>query len=641
MKSEEIRQRFLDFFQQRGHRLEPSDTLVPSQPDPTVLFTPAGMNQFKEFFLGVGKLAYTRAATCQKCLRTGDIENVGKTAGHHTFFEMLGNFSFGDYFKQEAIAWAWEFLLEVMKLDSEKLLVSVYEEDDEAHGIWEREIGVPTDRIYHFGADENFWPKNARELGPNGPCGPCSEIFFDQGEELSCGRPECDPSCECDRYVEVWNLVFTQFERQEGGVLEPLPKPNIDTGMGMERLTAVIEGTKSNFETDLFLPYIEVVCDIARVEYPGGSTKLVAGDKEARARIRRIVDHARALVFCIGDGVMPGNTGRSYVVRRLLRRASLDGRKLGIHTSYLYKLVPVVIGKMKRVYPELGGRQENIALVIKAEEEKFGRTLEQGAALLDGYIEGLVEKGEQVLSGEHVFILHDRFGVPLEITESILAERGMTIDRNGFEREMGAQKELARSRSDKGAAIFFESLGPRLKGEIVTGTKFDGYKKTDIAGAELLFIAKVEDNKDLKVKEARAGDNAILKFVLQETPFYAEAGGQVGDAGTISGKGFEFQVEDTLRDGDYIVHVGKLVKGSIKVGAQVEAQVDQARRQAIKRHHTATHLLHWALRQVLGDHEQQSGSLVHPDYLRFDFTHTKAMTDAEVAQVEELVNEKV
>ena len=627
MTSNQLRQSFIEFFRTRGHRVVPGDSLVPSG-DPTVLFTPAGMNQFKEQFLAGPEvpLEFTRATTCQKCLRTDDIEHVGYTAGHHTFFEMLGNFSFGDYFKEEAIACAWELVTEALGLEADRLLVSVYEDDDEAAGIWEREIGIPADRIYHFDVEENFWPANAPEDGPDGVCGPCSELFYDQGEEYGCGRPECDPSCQCDRYVEIYNLVFTQFDRQGKNNLIPLPKRNIDTGMGLERTAAVLQGVPNNFQNDVFQPIVASVCDLTRTR-----DKTERGDT---VRLHRIADHLRAAVFAIADGCMPGNAGRGYVVRRLIRRAAFDGFRLGTAEPFLYRLVPVVVEVMQEPYPELVGRREHVAVVLKGAEESFRQTLERGSQILDEYVTELRRSRQTVLDGGSVFRLYDTFGLPLEAIESILAEEGLSADREGFEREMERQRERARRGARLGGIFAPGEAGLRLSGGLET-PEFVGYER-------LQSQARVVELLDESNQPSGAlGEGTRGAVVLDTTPFYAEAGGQVGDVGLIEGEGFQFQVEDTQRAQDIVLHLGRVTSGALKKSTVCTARVDAARRQAIKRSHTATHLLHAALREVLGPHAQQSGSLVAPDRLRFDFTHTSHLTPDEVREVELFVNQRI
>jgi len=627
MTSNELRRTFLDFFRTRGHRLIPSDSLVPAG-DPTVLFTPAGMNQFKEQFLAGPEvpLEFTRATTCQKCLRTDDIEHVGHTAGHHTFFEMLGNFSFGDYFKEEAITWAWELVTEVLGLDADRMSVSVYKDDDEAYGIWEKEIGVPPERIYRFDAKENFWPANAPEEGPDGVCGPCSELFYDQGEEYACDRPGCDPSCNCDRYVEIYNLVFTQFNRQGRNNLIPLPKTNIDTGLGLERTAAILQGVPNNFENDVFRTIVAAVCDLTHTRYKENKAESV--------RIHRIADHVRAAAFAIGDGVMPSNEGRGYVVRRLLRRAAFDGFRLGVAEPFLYRLVPVVVEVMQEPYPELVGRREHIAVVLKGAEESFRQTLDRGARVLDDLLDELRRTKDTVLDGESVFRLHDTFGLPVEAIEGILAEEGLSADREGFEREMEHQRERARRGARLGGIFAGEGAVVRLA-EGVETPEFVGYERLQSEAR----VVELLDEEKAPTEELGEGRRGVV--VLDTTPFYGESGGQVGDTGVIEGEGFAFQVEDTQKAQDIILHLGRVTSGAVKKGLVCSARVDAQRRRAVRRNHTATHLLHAALRHVLGPHAQQSGSLVAPDHLRFDFTHTSQLTADELREVERFVNARI
>lgn len=622
MKADELRKSFIEFFEGKGHKVVPSDSLVPKA-DPTVLFTGAGMNQFKDMFLGKGRLPFKRATTCQKCLRTGDIDKVGATAYHHTFFEMLGNFSFGDYFKREAIFWAWEYLTEILHIPQEKLRVSVYENDKEAYSIWE-EIGIMKEWIYKYGEGENFWPAYAPSRGPNGVCGPCSEIYYDQGKEVGCGRQECEPSCECNRFVEVWNLVFTQFDRKDGGVLEPLPQRNIDTGMGLERLTAVMQGKLSNFDTELFMPIIEYACELGGIRYRAGSP--------GGRRLRRIADHIRAVTFCIADGALPSNTERGYVVRKLLRRASADGREVGIEEPFLYKCVAVVADIMSEPYPEVLERRENIARIIKVEEERFAETLTQGLALIDQYIETLKESGSTVLSGKDAFRLYDTYGFPIDLAESILEDYGISVDIEGFEREMEEQRKRARLATTLGG-VFAERPLLELRSKLEP-TVFTGYETTEDTGTVLGIISENEI-----VEELEAQREATV--ILQRTPFYAEAGGQVGDTGVIEGEDWRFVVKDTKLFEEMSLHEGKLIEGKLRAGNEARAKVNAKRRLDIARNHTATHILHFALRTVVGQHCEQSGSLVAPDRLRFDFTHFEPLTREQLAQVEELVNQKV
>ena len=624
METNVIRRKFLSFFEKKGHSLFPSDSLVPED-DPTLLFTGAGMNQFKDMFLGKGTLGVKSATTCQKCIRTGDIENVGKTPMHHTFFEMLGNFSFGDYFKLEAIEMAWEFMLNEMKLPEERLSVSIYLDDEESYGIWLKKIGVPEDKIYRFGEKENFWPANAPSDGPNGPCGPCSEIFYDRGEDVGCGRKECAPDCDCGRFVEVWNLVFTQFDRKDGGVLEPLPNKNVDTGMGLERMASVMQDVSTNFEIDIFKPIIQNISEITEVKYDSQT--------ENGKLMNRIADHIRAIIFCISDGVLPSNEGRGYVERRLLRRAVRDGLKLGKEECFLYKLVPIIADVMHEAYSEIKQRRENIARIIKNEEERFHETLFMGNRRLDELMEGLRRSGQKRLSDQDAFQLYDTFGFPFEMTKSILEESGLNVDESGFEREMEKQREQARSSTQMTGNIFDEGPIGIIK-ETAKETTFLGYENCEI---ESRVIGLIIDEK--LVKAADTGQE--VHIVLDQTPFYAEAGGQVGDTGIVQTKNSKVEVSNTKKSNDIIVHIGKVVEGKIKTNENVTCVIDKGRRAAIKRNHSATHLLHYTLRQVVGQHAEQSGSLVAPERLRFDFHHFEGIKKDEIARIEELMNERI
>jgi len=626
METNVIRRKFLSFFEKKGHSLFPSDSLVPED-DPTLLFTGAGMNQFKDMFLGKGNLGVKSATTCQKCIRTGDIENVGKTPMHHTFFEMLGNFSFGDYFKLEAIEMAWDFMLNEMKLPEERLSVSVYLDDEESYDIWLKKIGVPKDKIYRFGEKENYWPASAPSEGPNGPCGPCSEIFYDRGKDVGCKRKECAPDCDCERFVEVWNLVFTQFDRRDGGVLEPLPNKNVDTGMGLERMASVIQDVSTNFEIDIFKPIIQNISEITEVKYDSQT--------ENGKLMNRIADHIRAIIFCISDGVLPSNEGRGYVERRLLRRAVRDGLKLGKEECFLYKLVPIIADVMHETYPEIKQRRENIARIIKNEEERFHETLFMGNKRLDELMEGLRRSGQKRLSDQDAFQLYDTFGFPFEMTKSILEESGLTVDESGFEREMEKQREQARSSTQMSGNIFANIKLPMLK-LTASGSQleFVGYEE-NITESKIFMIIENEE----KVEHSEKGHE--VSIVLYRTPFYAEAGGQVGDTGIIQLKSAKVEISDTKKINGMIVHIGKVLEGSISQNENVTAVIDKGRRAAIKRNHSATHLLHHTLRQVVGQHAEQSGSLVAPERLRFDFHHFEGIKKDEIARIETLVNERI
>jgi len=609
MKSQELRQAYLDFFKGHGHTVRPSSSLIPD--DPGLLFTVAGMVPFKPMFLGQVKLEYTRAASCQKCIRTNDIENVGRTRRHHTFFEMLGNFSFGDYFKAEAIPWAWEFLVSPkwMGLDKDKLWVSVYTDDDEAIAIWKKQ-GVPEARIVRMGADSNFWT-----MGPTGPCGPCSEIYYDFGPAADPRVKEGDLDNGGNRYVEIWNNVFTQFDKQMDGSLVPLPKKNIDTGMGLERLAAVKQGVWSNFDTDLFKPLIQLASDKAGLAY---------GKDEARdLSMRVIAEHARACAFLIADGVQASNEGRGYVLRRILRRALRHGRLLGIQGLFLSETVDTVASIMGSAYPDLKERAGAVKASIKAEEERFLKTLDSGLALLKDLLPQAKAKGH--LSGEEAFKLYDTYGFPLELTEELAAEQGLKVDEQAFAAAMQAQRERARAAREHGG-----------HGEDPV------YGKLAIQGLKTRFVGYGQLEAQASIT-ALVGEGESLELVLDATPFYAESGGQAGDTGSLSGEGFEAQVTATLKraGGDVFAHRAKVLKGQAKPGLKLTAKVDAEKRRATERHHSATHLLQAALRHVLGSHVEQSGSAVDSERLRFDFSHPQAVTLEEREHVERWVNARL
>ncbi|MBU3933204.1 MAG: alanine--tRNA ligase [Candidatus Omnitrophica bacterium] len=616
LTTDELRQRFLKFFASRGHKIYPGDTLVPKD-DPTLLFTPAGMNQFKQEFLGK-PTRFRRRATCQRCLRTDDLDKVGKTNFHHTFFEMLGNFSFGDYFKDEAIRLAWEFVTQELSLPKEKLWVSVYKEDEEAYKIWKEKIGLAQEKIVKLGAKENFWPANAPIEGPDGPCGPCSEIFYDQGRQFGCGRPECAPGCDCGRFVETWNLVFTQFERKGENILEPLPEKNIDTGMGLERMAAVLQGKPNNFEIDIFKPIVETIANLA-ARSPNLRTCYT------------IADHIRAVTFAISDGVLPSNDERGYVIRKLIRRAVWHGRALGIKKTFLNKIVPAVCRMMKAAYPELEGKREEIAQVVKAEEERFHKTLERAIRFAEDIIAGLKKQRKTQLPGEEAFRLYDTYGLPLEMLENIVSSRGFKLDKKGFERELEFQRKSSRRGAVFEAGVFAANLVSKYR---LKPTKFIGDKRYAVK-TKVLNLFKDEQ----PLGQAKAGDE--LKIVLEATPFYGESGGQVGDTGVIGNKDVEIEVHDTRKAEETIIHIGKVVKGVVKLNDTVKAEIARERRRDIARNHTATHLLQGALRKVLGGHVRQAGSWVGPDRLRFDFTHFQALSERQLQRVEELVNGEI
>ena len=606
MKSNELRRTFLDYFRERGHEVVPSSPLVPGN-DPTLLFTNSGMVQFKDVFLGAERRAYTRAATAQRCVRAGgkhnDLENVGYTARHHTFFEMLGNFSFGDYFKRDAIRYCWELLTGVLGLPPEKLWVTVYESDDEAARIWFDDVGIDPARFTRCGEKDNFWA-----MGDTGPCGPCSEVFYDHGPEVP-GGPPGSPDEDGDRYVELWNLVFMQFNRDAGGAMEPLPRPSVDTGMGLERAAAVLQGVHSNYETDLFETLIGAAAEITGA---GDS-----GDKSLRV----IADHVRSCAFLVTDGVVPSNEGRGYVLRRIVRRAIRHGHRLGMRDPFFWRMVAALDAEMGDAYPELRRRRERVERALRQEEEQFARTLDQGMRVLEDAIGGL-EGG--VIPGETVFKLYDTYGFPVDLTADVARERSLGVDLEEFERAMEGQRARARASS---------RFKAHRETEVDVGgaSVFTGYDRLD---GKATVIALLRDGESVE----QLGPEGSGWVVLDETPFYAEAGGQIGDRGRLSAGGIGFDVTDTQRHGDAIVHVGVVTGGALPLGAVVEARVDAAARQATARNHSATHLLHAALRAVLGEHVRQKGSLVAPDRLRFDFSHYEPVTREEVRRIESLVS---
>ena len=614
----EIRQAFLDFFHSKGHQVVASSSLVPHN-DPTLLFTNAGMNQFKDVFLGLDKRNYSRATTSQRCVRAGgkhnDLENVGYTARHHTFFEMLGNFSFGDYFKHDAIQFAWELLTSEkwFALPKERLWVTVYESDDEAYEIWEKEVGIPRERIIRIGdnkgapyASDNFW-----QMGDTGPCGPCTEIFYDHGDHIW-GGPPGSPEEDGDRYIEIWNIVFMQFNRQADGTMEPLPKPSVDTGMGLERIAAVLQHVNSNYDIDLFRTLIQAVAKVT------GATDL------SNKSLRVIADHIRSCAFLIADGVMPSNENRGYVLRRIIRRAVRHGNMLGAKETFFYKLVGPLIDVMGSAGEDLKRQQAQVEQVLKTEEEQFARTLERGLALLD---EELAKLSGDTLDGETAFRLYDTYGFPVDLTADVCRERNIKVDEAGFEAAMKEQRRRAREASGFGA-----DYNAMIR--VDSASEFKGYDHLELNGkVTALFV----DGK--AVDAINAGQEAVV--VLDQTPFYAESGGQVGDKGELKGANFSFAVEDTQKYGQAIGHIGKLAAGSLKVGDAVQADVDEARRARIRLNHSATHLMHAALRQVLGTHVSQKGSLVNDKVLRFDFSHNEAMKPEEIRAVEDLVNTQI
>jgi alanyl-tRNA synthetase len=623
VKGTEIRSKFLDFFAANGHEVIRSSTLVPAK-DPTLLFTNAGMVQFKDLFLGLERRPYTRATTSQKCVRAGgkhnDLENVGRTARHHTFFEMLGNFSFGDYFKADAIAYAWEFLTKEMGLPKDRLWATVFRDDDEAAALWPKISGLPAERVIRLGEKDNFWA-----MGDTGPCGPCSEILIDQGPSVGCGRPECAVGCDCDRYLEIWNLVFMQFNRDAAGTLAPLPKPSIDTGMGLERLAAVVQGRQSNFHTDLFAPLLAFVAEASRTAY--------GADAKSDVSMRVIADHLRATTFLVGDGVLPSNEGRGYVLRRIMRRAARHGKMLGLSEPFLHKGVGVVVEAMQGAYPELATHLEFVRRVTKVEEERFTHTLEQGLVLLQEMMERSRAAGAGRIGGEDLFRLYDTYGFPLDLAGEIAEEQGLTLDQEGFEAAMRRQRERAKA-SWVGSGETAAGAWPQLLGGLAE-TRFTGYTHAE-GEAKVAAIFRGE----ARVASAAAGDE--IEVLLDRTPFYAESGGQVGDTGEIRSEKGLVLVADTEKPWKgYVLHRGKLAEGTLAEGDAVSTVVDAERRRRIARNHTATHLLQAALRKALGDHVKQAGSHVEADRLRFDFTHFTGVTAAELATVEEEVNAAV
>ena len=629
MKGREIRAKFLSYFQRLNHVVVPSSPLIPKD-DPTLLFTNAGMVQFKRVFLGEEKRPYTRAVSCQKCVRAGgkhnDLENVGYTARHHTFFEMLGNFSFGDYFKEEAILYAWEFLTKELGLPKERLYVTVFYEDEEAVSLWKKIAGFSEDRIIRLGEKDNIWM-----MGDTGPCGPCSEIVYDQGPEFSCGKPDCQPGCDCDRFLEVWNLVFMQYERTKDGKLIPLPKPCIDTGMGLERITAVVQGAPTNFDTDLFAGLMQKISELSGVAYKEskalkegvprfarddrkGARDDIVGDTEVAFRV--ISDHFRASAFIIAEGIIPSNEGRGYVLRRIIRRAERFGKLLGLNEPFLYKLLPPLIEEYGDIYPEIKENALLIEKVLKHEEERFLETLNTGLEVLAEEVERLKEKGEKTVPAELLFKLYDTYGFPYDLVRDYVLPLGFSLDLAGFERLREEAREKSRQ-TWKGA---LETLPPAVKELISQGmkTEFVGYEEFSTKAKVLALIDDI--------------------LVVDRTPFYPEVGGQVADVGLVVGEKGKAQVVDTQKASDLILHRIKLLEGKIEVGDEVELTIDAERRRRIMRHHTATHILHSALRQVLGSHVRQYGSLVEEGRLRFDFTHFSALKPEELKEVEDLVN---
>ena len=616
----ELREMFLTFFESKGHLRLPSFPLVPEN-DPSLLLINAGMTPMKPWFKGEEEPPRRRVCTCQKGIRTGDIENIGHTARHGTYFEMLGNFSFGDYFKHEAIAWTWEFLTDPkwVGLEKDRLYPSVYQEDDEAFNIWRDEVGIPEDRIYRMGKEDNFWEHGS------GPCGPCSEVYYDRGEEFGCGSPDCKPGCDCDRYMEVWNNVFTQFDNDGEGHYTELAQKNIDTGMGLERLAVICQNVNSLFDVDTVMNITNKVSELTGAHY---------GDSQASdVSLRIITDHIRSATFMICDGVLPSNEGRGYVLRRLLRRAARHGKLLGVNEPFLYQILDTVIHENEGEYKDLRQKQDYITKVVRTEEENFAKTIDGGMKIFADLLAEHKAKGETQFSGKDAFKLYDTYGFPVDLTEEMVQDEGMTLDRVAFDEEMEAQRVRARKAREALGDLGWSGVE---FGKEIPSTVFDGYDKTEITGAKVVAIVA----EDQLVDEIVSGMEAIV--VLDTTPFYAEMGGQVADHGTITAEGMTYNVTDVQKNkGGKFMHYGKLTQGSLKVGDTVTATIDVDRRKAIMRAHTATHLLDKVLRTVLGDHVHQAGSLVEPDRLRFDFTHFSALTAEELAKVSALVNEAV
>ncbi len=619
MKSADIRESFLSYFESKGCKRLPSSSLIPD--DPSLLLTSAGMVQFKPVFLGLREIGTTRATTVQKCVRTTDIDIIGTTNRHHSFFEMLGNFSFGDYFKSEACAWAYEYSTEVLGLDVDRLWFSIYEDDDEAETIWRDEVGVPAERIVRMGAKDNFW-----SAGPTGPCGPCSELYYDQGPEVGCGSPECAPGCDCDRFLEYWNLVFMQFDRAEDGTLTPLPKKNIDTGMGLERVAAILQGVHGNFETDVLRSIMSVAERITGVSY-GESEK-------TDTSLRILTDHARSVTFLIADGVLPSNEGRGYVLRRLLRRAVRHGRLLGVESEFMNQLIERVVELMGQAYPEIVEHHDLVRRIVASEEQRFSQTLRQGLVFLEDVIEKTKASGSGVLDGHFAFALHDTYGFPLELTSEIVSEAGLEVDIDAFNAEMEAQRERGRAAVKDESWNAFGNAFAAIAAK-AGGVDFVGYER-DAADASVAGILVDGASVD-RLEPGQAGE-----VVLTATPFYGEQGGQVGDTGEIVTATARFVVTDTrIPAPGVITHHGTLEEGVLAVDEEVRASIDVQRRERIRRNHTATHILHWALRLVLGEHVRQGGSHVAPDRLRFDFTHFEGVDSRQLEKIERLINAKI
>ncbi|MFC2140195.1 alanine--tRNA ligase [Candidatus Auribacterota bacterium] len=627
MRAEEIREKFLNFFKNKGHTICPSSPIVPEN-DPTLLFTTAGMVQFKALYAGA-PLKFPKAASVQKCLRAGgkgsDLQNVGKTLRHHTFFEMLGNFSFGDYFKEEAITWAWEFMTKVINLPPDKLYVSIYQDDDEAFRLWNKKIGIPEEKIFRLGDADNFWGP----AGNNGACGPCSEIYFDLGEEKSCGKPDCQVGCDCERYLEFWNLVFPQFYQEEDGSRRALERRGVDTGMGLERLAFILQHLKSdiknNYETDLFSPLISEIDKITPLNY----------SEATKFSFYVIADHIRALTFSLSENILPSNEGRGYVLRKILRRAIRHGRKLKIEKPFLYQLIPFVCEIMKTRYPELEDSREHVSQIILREEEKFQNTINRGLELLDGFISETKEKGNNSLPNEAVFALYDTYGFPVDLTEEITHEEGLTINLDGFNKLMKEQQAKAKQSHKKvdqtEKMTLYESISSRHHSDL----KFVGYEKNE---AQTIILQLIKKNNSFK----KVTKDDQVEVILKETPFYGESGGQIGDSGMLSWQDGKAKIIDTQKPLENLyIHLAEISEGTLHEGETVRATVDKNKRSEIAKNHTATHLLHYAMREVLGDHIKQAGSLVEADRLRFDFSHFAAVSPREIQMIEDIVNQKI
>ncbi len=619
LSSDEIRKEFLDFFKSKEHMILQSFPLVP-QKDKSLLLINSGMAPLKSYFAGLEKPPSIRIATSQKCIRTGDIENIGKTARHATFFEMLGNFSFGDYFKKESIEWGWEFVIEHLELPVDKLWITIYLEDDEAFEIWNKEVGLPKERIIRLGKADNFW-----EIGV-GPSGPCTELYFDRGEKYGCGDEDCAPGCDCDRYVEFWNHVFTQFDRDEAGNYTPLPNPNIDTGMGLERIACIMQDVESIFDIDTIRPILDDVCKITGVEYKK--------DEKTDMSIRIITDHVRSISFMIGDGILPSNEGRGYILRRLLRRAARHGKLLGVHEAFLYRLVDRVGENYGKAYSELVEKGDYIKKIIQVEEERFMETIDQGMDILNDYIKELLESNEKELSGSNAFKLYDTYGFPIDLTREILEEKGLGLDEQSFEVEMEKQRQRAReARAGADVEGWEEDIFLKLHRDI--HTDFKGYEDLELEGRVIAIVSKGHT-----VDTGNTGDEVVV--ILDKTVFYGESGGQVGDIGILYNETTKAIVNDTQRGpNDQIHHFVKIKEGELRIGDTVKARINADTRQNIARNHTATHILHKALKEVLGEHVQQAGSLVAPDRLRFDFTHFEGLTEEQIEEIQKKANEQI